>query len=133
MSWEKLVDGKWVPQPSSGRPLQKMRAVRAGPDLRPAKRRLKRYLIAQRRRAWRPTVTHRDPSSSTRAAPVQLVAIGGRDGDGARDDGGGGGGDDGGGDGPPPPRLKSKYGPRAESQTPRTCAPRVVLNGRARS
>jgi len=103
--WAKWVNGRLVAQPSAP-PLQKMRAVRAGPDLRPAKRRLKKRLVAQlreaRRRAIahsRPTV-HREPSSSAprpRAASAQVVAVGGRDGNGERDDGGGGDSDSGGG------------------------------------
>jgi len=95
-----------------GPPLQQMRAVRAGPDLRAAKRRLKRYLVARIRRPAiahsRPTA-HRDPSSSAprpREGGARMVAASGRHGTG-RDDGGGGDGDgDGnGGGGEPAQRL----------------------------
>src|SRR5262249_46124814 len=110
---EKWVDGKLVAQPSAP-PLHKMRAVRAGPDLRPAKRRLKKHLVAQLWEARRPAIArsrptvHRDPSSSPRprAAPVQLAAAGGRGGDGARDDGGGSGDGDSGGGSEPPARSR---------------------------
>jgi hypothetical protein len=113
MPWEKWVDGKLIPQPSSGRPLQKMRAVSAGPDLRPAKRRLRRYLVAQLREARRraparpPAIVHAVPASSPRprAGGARMVTSGGRDGSGERDDGSGGDSDSGGGGGgEPPPR-----------------------------
>ena len=104
--WAKWVNGRLVAQPSAP---QKPRAVRAGPDLRPAKRRLKRYLTAQLRKPRRPAIArsrptaHRNPSSSAprlRAAPAQVVAASGRDGAQKRDDGSGDGdGDGGGGDG----------------------------------
>jgi len=110
--WAKWVNGRLVAQPSAP---QKPRAVRAGPDLRPAKRRLKRYLTAQLRKPRRPAIArsrptaHRNPSSSAprlRAAPVQLVAVGGRDGNGERDDGSGDGDGNGGGGGEPPSRSR---------------------------
>jgi hypothetical protein len=93
-----------------GPPLQKMRAVRAGPDLRPAKRRLKRYLTAQLREARRraparpPAIVHAVPASSPRPRErgARMVAAPcGRDGTAGRDDGGGGEGDSGGGSEPP--------------------------------
>ena len=98
-------DIRWrVPPRRAGADLRtpKPRPVRIRPTRRPA--------IAHSR----PTV-HRDPSSSAprlRAAPVQLVAVGGRDGDGARDDGGGSGDSASGGGGEPPARLGELFAGR---------------------
>jgi hypothetical protein len=86
---------------------------RAGADLRTPKRRPVARIREPRRPAIahsRPTA-HHDPSSSAprlRAAPVQLVAIGGRDGSEGRDDGGGSGDGEGGGggSGDPPHRTE---------------------------
>jgi hypothetical protein len=66
-------------------------------------RKVLRLARAARRRAWRPPLVHGRPTSSprARAARVQLVAIGGRDGTGERDDGSGGDDDSGGGSDPP--------------------------------
>jgi hypothetical protein len=102
-----------------GPPLQKMRVVRAGPDLRMPKRRL----AARIREPRRPAIAHsrptarRDSSSSAarlRAAPVQLVAIGGRDGNGERDDGSGSGDGNGNGGGGEP-RGPSPHDPTGAS------------------
>jgi hypothetical protein len=108
-----------------GSPLQKPRAVRAGPDLRPAKRRLKRYLTAQLREARRraparpPAIVHAVPASSPRPREggARMVAAGGRDGNGDRDDGSG---DDGGPDLDPDPLLRRLATPRVLEQRGRS-------------
>jgi hypothetical protein len=83
---------------------------RAGADLRTPKRRPVRI-----REPRRPAIAHsrptarRDPGSSAprlHAAPVQVVAIGGRDGNGERDDGSGSGDYDGGCGGGSDPALE---------------------------
>ena len=113
--WEKWVNGRLVAQPSAP---QKPRAVRAGPDLRPAKRRLKKRLVAQLREARRraparpPAIVHAVPASSPRPREggARMVAVGGRDGNGERDDGGGGGDGDSGGGSEPPARSRGVRG-----------------------
>jgi hypothetical protein len=122
--WEKWVNGRLVAQPSAP---QKPRAVRAGPDLRPAKRRLKKRLVAQLREARRAAIArsrptaHRDPSSSgprLHAAPAQVVAAAGRDGNGERDDGSGGDSDSGGGGGGEPPQRLITAARRGRDRNP---------------
>jgi len=90
-----------------------------GDDIRwrvpPRRAPAKRQPIARIRPPRRPAIAHsrptahRNPSSSAprlRAAPVQLVAVGGRDGNGERDDGSGDGDGNGGGGGEPPSRSR---------------------------
>jgi len=70
------------------------------------------------RRAWRPPVLHACPTSTPRPREggARVLVASGRDGSEGRDDGDGGGSD-------PPPHLKFP---------PRSRAPRVLKNGRAR-
>jgi hypothetical protein len=124
MPWEKLVNGEWIPQPSSGRPGAPLgnAAVRAGPlsasaiarELHERHKRegraIRKVLArAARRRAWRPAVVYAAPTSTRRQREQghHVVAASGRDGTAERDDGSGSDGGDGGGGGVEPPGPRS--------------------------
>jgi hypothetical protein len=91
--------------PSAFKQLRELseRHMREDADIRAALRRAR----AARRAPWRPPVARSCPSSTARPREggARVVAVGGRDGDGTRDDGSGGGDGNGGGSDPPPPRL----------------------------